>query len=45
MYKKRRISMEKLLETNKKEILNNPSILEKIEEKWENKRIDAINES
>ncbi|WP_158736434.1 FbpB family small basic protein [Alteribacillus sp. YIM 98480] len=38
MNKKKRISMKELLEENKQEILKDPSILEKIEEKWENKK-------
>ncbi|SDH52604.1 FbpB family small basic protein [Alteribacillus bidgolensis] len=38
MNKKKRISMKELLEENKQEILKNPSILEKIEEKWESKK-------
>ncbi|MFB4164183.1 FbpB family small basic protein [Alteribacillus sp. JSM 102045] len=38
MNKKKRISLKELMEANKEEILNNPSVLEKIEEKWENKK-------
>ncbi|SDH01585.1 Fur-regulated basic protein B [Alteribacillus persepolensis] len=38
MKKKKRISLKELLEENKQEILNNPSILDKIEERWENKK-------
>ncbi|SFE37067.1 FbpB family small basic protein [Alteribacillus iranensis] len=38
MFQKKRVSMKNLLEENKKEIMNNPTELEKIEEKWEKKR-------
>ncbi|RSL32746.1 FbpB family small basic protein [Salibacterium salarium] len=38
MHTKRNLSMKELIEANKKEIKNNPAILEQIEKKWEEKR-------
>ncbi|WP_240375446.1 FbpB family small basic protein [Bacillus piscicola] len=38
MSRRRKISLKELLEENKKEILNNPASLDKIEEKWEEKK-------
>ncbi|MFZ4452492.1 FbpB family small basic protein [Salibacterium aidingense] len=38
MYKQKKQSLKNLIEANKQEIKNTPALLDKLEEKWENKR-------
>lgn len=38
----KRASLKDLIEKNREEILNNPTLLDKIEENWENKKSNAI---
>lgn len=38
----KKISLKSLIEQNKEEILNNPTLLDEIEANWENKKSNTI---